>query len=167
MQERRDSIDSVSGPEATVRTPRNPVYALFVLNQRIRGLLALAMRDAPLRSDEYGVYSAVFAAGSLTLTQLAHSTGMPLTTVADYVRTMVERGHLVRRPNPSDGRSMLLSLSPAGDETVRRVMPVFTQAVRTIYDELAVPPDEVLAALDAMAIAAEQAMGRLMAEEPT
>lgn len=140
------------------------MYALFVASQRSRELLALAMRDAPIRPDEYGVYSAVYAAGSLTQTQLARSTGMPLSTVADYVRAMVQRGHVDRRPNPSDRRSALLSLSPAGDATVRSIMPVFTQAVRTLMDELPLPAEEVLAALEAMALATERTTQRLSAE---
>jgi DNA-binding MarR family transcriptional regulator len=132
----------------------------------MRALLAIALNDAPIRADEYGVYSAIFMAGSLTPTQLARSTGMPLTTVTDYIRSMVERGHVERRPNPADGRSILLSLSPTGHETVKVVMPSFTQAVRTMLSELAVPRDDVLAALDALAAATERAMERLMAEDP-
>jgi DNA-binding MarR family transcriptional regulator len=151
--------------EEAVRAPRNPVYALFVANQRVRALLAIALRDAPIRSDEYGVYSAVFMARHLTPTQLARSTGMPLTTVADYIRAMAERGHLERNPNPADRRSVLLSLSPAGEETVRAIMPVFTRAVRMIYEELTVPNDELLAALDAIALATERATERILAED--
>ncbi len=132
VQERHDARPGpATNREPPVATPRNPVYALFVLNQRMRALLAVALRDAPIRADEYGVYSAIFKAGSLTPTQLARSTGMPLTTVADYVRAMVDRGHVQRRANPADGRSVLLSLSPAGHETVTAIMPAFTQAVRS------------------------------------
>ena len=69
-------------------------------------------------------------------------------------------------PNPADGRSVLLSLSPAGHETVTAIMPAFTQAVRSMLSELAVPSEDVLAALDAMAAATEQAMERLLAEDP-
>jgi DNA-binding MarR family transcriptional regulator len=166
VDETRDrSHGSTRVTEEAAPAPRNPVYALFVANQRVRALLAIAMRDAPIRSDEYGVYSAVFMARSLTPTQLARSTGMPLTTVADYIRTMADRGHLVRRPNPADGRSVLLSLSPAGEETVRDIMPVFTQAVRTIYDELTTSNEEVTAALEALAAATERATQRILAEE--
>ena len=125
MSDAADGAPGGRAPDTGIapRVPRNPVYTLFVTNQRIRGLLASALRDAPIRSDEYGVYSAVYMAGTLTLTQLARSTGMPLTTVADYVRSMVERGHLERRPNPDDRRSALLRLTPAGTETVNVVMP--------------------------------------------
>jgi DNA-binding MarR family transcriptional regulator len=163
----RDEREAFPDPGHDVRAPRNVLYALFVASQRSRELLALAMRDAPIRPDEYGVYSAVFAAGSLTQTQLARSTGMPLTTVADYVRAMVERGHVERRPNPTDRRSVLLSLSPTGEATVRSIMPAFSQAVRTLIDELPLPAEEVLAALEAMALATERTTQRLSAEGGT
>jgi len=168
MSDAADGAPGGRAPDTGIapRVPRNPVYTLFVTNQRIRGLLASALRDAPIRSDEYGVYSAVYMAGTLTLTQLARSTGMPLTTVADYVRSMVERGHLERRPNPDDRRSALLRLTPAGTETVNVVMPAFTQAVRTLLDELEMTREALQAALDDMAAAAERATKRLLAEEP-
>lgn len=166
MHDTRDrTLSSAAGAEQMVPAPRNPVYALFVLNQRVRALLTIAMRGAPIRPDEYGVYSAIFMARSLTPTQLARSTGMPLTTIADYVRTMVERGHLLRRPNPADRRSVLLSLSPAGDATVQAVMPVFTRAVRTMYDELTVGREDLMEALEAMAAATERATDRMAAGE--
>lgn len=150
--------------EEAVPAPRNVIYALFVATQRSRALLAAALRDAPIRADEYGVYSAVFAAGSLTQTQLARSTGMPLTTIADYVRAMVERDHLRRERDPSDRRRVRLRLTPAGDATVRAIMPVFTRAVRALVDELEVPAEEVVVALDALALACERAMSRIAAE---
>ena len=67
------------------------LFDVFVLGQRTRALVAEAMRDAEMRPDEYAAYSVVFEAGPLTQTDLAERLGMAVTTVADYVRTMVER----------------------------------------------------------------------------
>ena len=67
-----------------------------------------------MRPDEYAAYSVVFEAGPLTQTDLAERLGMAVTTVADYVRTMVERRHLRKRPHPADQRAALLSLTPEG-----------------------------------------------------
>ena len=152
--------------DALPRTPRNVVYALFVAAQRSRELMAVALRDAPIRADEYGVYSAVYAAGSLTQSELARSTGMPLTTVADYVRAMVDRGHLRRYPHPADRRSVLLELTRSGIETVHVIMPAFTHAVRSLTDELDMPADQVTAALEALAGATARVTRRLEAEAP-
>ena len=59
--------------------------------------------------------SAVGAFGPLTLTELATMLGLPLTTASDVVRRLEGRGRMARKPNPADGRSQLLELTPAGD----------------------------------------------------
>ena len=91
------------------------LFDVFVLGQRTRALVTEAMRDAGMRPDEYATYSVVFEGGPLTQTDLANQLGMAVTTVADSVRTMVERGHLRKRPHPTDQRAALLSLTPGGD----------------------------------------------------
>src|SRR5688572_2874629 len=69
------------------------LFDVFALSQQVRTLLQIAMRDAGMRADDYAVYSVLFEAGPLTLTEAAHRLGMPVTTAADYVRAMVARGH--------------------------------------------------------------------------
>jgi DNA-binding MarR family transcriptional regulator len=49
--------------------------------------------------------------------------GVPPTTLADAVRRLDERGEIERLPNPADGRSHLLTLSPAGRERVEAAAP--------------------------------------------
>src|SRR4051812_34186768 len=49
---------------------------------------------------------------------LAAETGMPPTTVRDYVRRLVERGDVRKDANPADGRSYHLVLTGKG----RRLM---------------------------------------------
>ena len=46
---------------------------------------------------------------------LAAETGLPPTTIRDYVRRLVQRGVVCRRPNPADGRSYYLVLTPKGE----------------------------------------------------
>ena len=101
------------------------LFDVFVLGQRTRALVAEAMRDAEMRPDEYAAYSVVFEAGPLTQTDLAERLGMAVTTVADFVRTMVERRHLRKRPHPTDQRAALLSLTPEGIRAHRRASRSF------------------------------------------
>jgi DNA-binding MarR family transcriptional regulator len=90
------------------------LFDLFVLNQRVRRLLSLALADVALRADEYAVYSLLFEQGPMTATEMAHRMGMPLTTLLDYLKAMDGRGHLRRDPHPRDGRAQQLSLTLAG-----------------------------------------------------
>ena len=45
---------------------------------------------------------------------LAAETGLPPTTIRDYVRRLVARGDVRKTPNPADGRSYFLVLTPKG-----------------------------------------------------
>ena len=50
----------------------------------------------------------------VTRTQYAEATGRPRTTERDILRGLIERGHVREYPNPRDGRSTLLELTPEG-----------------------------------------------------
>ncbi len=78
------------------------------------------MLDADLRPDEYAAYSVVFEVQPITLTEMADQLAMPLTTVAEYVRAMTERGHIRKRSDPDDQRARLLTLTPAGIRAIVR-----------------------------------------------
>ena len=90
------------------------LYDCFLLIQRLRPVLARALDGAPLRGDEYAVYSLLAEQGPLSPTVLARRTGMPATTVSDHVRSMTDRGHLTREPHPQDGRAAVLRLTTSG-----------------------------------------------------
>src|SRR5262245_42545488 len=128
------------------------LFDVFVLGQRVRALVGTAMAGAGLRPDEYAAYSVVFEAGSVTLTDLAGTLGMPVTTVADYVRTMLERGHARRHRHPRDGRAQLLGLTPAGLRAHRRASAAFERAYRSLMEELTVPEDRARAILQEFAV---------------
>lgn len=96
------------------------LFDVFALGQRVRTLLRTAMGDAGLRPDEYAAYSVVFEDGPVTMTELSRQLGMPLTTAADYARTMVQRRHARRDPHPSDQRATVLTLTPSGLRAHRR-----------------------------------------------
>jgi DNA-binding MarR family transcriptional regulator len=98
--------------------PRRTTYSLFfdiyVLGQRVRELLVVAMAGSPLRPEEYAIYSVVFEDEAVSPTPMAAQLSMPLTTVVDAIRTMEQRGHVRRIPNPRDGRSYLIVLTGDG-----------------------------------------------------
>jgi DNA-binding MarR family transcriptional regulator len=141
------------------------LFQTFVANQRIRALLAEAMADAPIRADEYAVYSLMLETGPITPTDLARILGMPLTTLSDYTRTMVERGHARRRPKPGDARSYLLELTRQGfaahegarERFVRAKVPL-DRSIEVLGGDLA----EIEAAVRLLGLAAETTLGQLL-----
>src|SRR6185369_10533587 len=117
----------------------------------------LAMRGAGMRPDEYAAYSVVFEADGVTMTEVARRLGMPVTTAADYVRSMQTRGHLRRETHPGDSRAFLLRLTPAGLRAHRRASAAFARAHQALTAELgALDEEQVRATLQALAGSAER-----------
>jgi MarR family transcriptional regulator for hemolysin len=140
------------------------LFDVFVLGQRTRALVNEAMSDAGLRPDEYAAYSVVFELQTVTLTEMANRLAMPVTTVAEYVRAMTERGHLKRRPHPKDQRARLLALTPAGLRAHRQASRAFERAQSSLLREL--PPleeDATREMLQRLAGSAERALDALPA----
>jgi len=121
--------------------PRHTTYSLFfdlfVLGQRVRELLAVAMATSPLRADEYAIYSVVFEDEAVSPTSMAAQLAMPLTTVVDAIRTMERRGHARRMPNPRDGRSYLVVLTGEGLRAHADAHDRFDVAYQAFVAELA------------------------------
>src|SRR6187551_2413154 len=87
------------------------LFDVFAAGQHTRRLVEKALAGCGLRPDEYAAYSVVFESESVTMTEMARQLGMPVTTAADYVRTMRARGHLRREVHPGDSRAYLLALT--------------------------------------------------------
>ncbi len=90
------------------------LFDVFSVSQAVGRLLAEAMRDGPLTPGESAAYSAIFELEAASPTALAARLGMPVTTFVDQLRTMEQRGHARRIPNPSDRRSYHVVLTAAG-----------------------------------------------------
>jgi DNA-binding MarR family transcriptional regulator len=141
------------------------LFQSFVANQRIRALLAEAMADASIRADEFAVYSLVLETGPITPTDMARILGMPLTTLSDYTRTMVERGHARRRPNPVDQRSYLLELTRQGVAAHAGAYRLFVRAKVPLdrsIEALGGDLEEIEAAVRLLGLAAERTLGQLV-----
>jgi DNA-binding MarR family transcriptional regulator len=137
------------------------LFDVFVLGQRARALVEAAMQDADLRPDEYAAYSVVFEMAPITLTGMARELGMPLTTVADHVRTMLTRGHLRRRPDERDGRAWMLLLTPSGLHAHRAASRKFERAHRALLKAMSLEEDEARATIRTVAEAAERGLSSI------
>jgi DNA-binding MarR family transcriptional regulator len=76
---------------------------------------------------------------------LAAETGMPPTTVRDYVRRLVERGDVRKAPNPADGRSYHLVLTAKGRRLADRGWPAVKAAYARVSPHLERDAEEYLA----------------------
>jgi DNA-binding MarR family transcriptional regulator len=97
---------------------------------------AIELRAAGVDPEEYGPLSFVGVLQPVTRTTLAHASGMRRTTLRDALRRMIDRGHVREDPNPRDGRSTLLVLTPAGQEIFDRGLPAFQRALAALDEAL-------------------------------
>ena len=139
------------------RQPTSLLFDLFVAGQQARTLLSRVMGPAPLRPDQYAVYSAVLEFGPVTPTDLARLLGMPLTTLLEYTHPMEHLKHARRLVNARDQRSYLLELTASGREVHRRTNAVFEVASAALLARLEVPELEARRTLRAIAEAAAAA----------
>jgi len=140
------------------------LFDVFALGQRTRTLLLTAMRGCGIRPDEYAAYSVVFegSVDGVTMTEVARQLGMPVTTAADYVRSMQQRAHLRRHAHPGDRRAYLLRLTPLGLRAHRKASAAFDRAYQALYAELGeLDEEQVRATLRALAGCAERATANL------
>ena len=115
------------------------------------GLLVGVLVDEEL--EKLGVPKNLFSfSGWVTTLQpvtpsaLAAETGLPPTTIRDYIRRLVERGDVRRIPNPADGRSYHLVLTPKGQRVANRGWPAVLAAYARLARHLERPAAEHLAA---------------------
>lgn len=103
----------------------------------VAGRYGLELADAYLRAAgveprEYGSLAFVGALQPVTRSSLARSMGLRRTTVRDVVARLIERGHVEERPNPHDGRSTLLTLTPVGQDIFDRGRPAFQRVLQDL-----------------------------------
>ena len=89
---------------------------------------------------------------------LAAETGLPSTTIRDYVRRLVERGDARRVANPTDGRSYHLVLTPQGMRLAYDGWPAVVAAFRRVAQHLDRPAAEHLTSTRELRRALKQAL---------
>jgi len=128
-------IEAVAEAEPIVRGAI--VQELFVAARYGWELAQHELRAEGVDPDAYGALSFVGTLQPVTRTQLTQAMGLRRTTLRDLVARLIERGHAREEPNPRDGRSTLLTLTPEGQEIFDLGLPVFRGVLAQIDSELA------------------------------
>ena len=105
-------------------------------------LAALELRAAGITPSEYGYLSFVGTLEPVTRTKLTEASGLRRTTVRDVVKRLIERGHVAEQPNPKDGRSTLLVLTPEGRAIFDQGQPAIKRVLDRIDEALGGALDE-------------------------
>ena len=85
--------------------------------------------------------------GELGANAFADAVGISRPTATGVLRTLDARGWISRRADPDDGRSVLVSLTPAGRKTIERLFPRFNAEETAIAGALGDRDQDRLASL--------------------
>ena len=114
----------------------NVLFGVWRVSRAATNVLDAALASSGLTADEFGIYSVLTSAETMTPSELARWMSAAPTTVSSYVKRFEARGHVERRRNPDDGRSFVLHLTPAGRRAhaaaVSQFAPVLARVVRTL-----------------------------------
>jgi DNA-binding MarR family transcriptional regulator len=102
-----------------VPDPAQAARELRVLVGRLRRRLREVDDVGELTASQLAVLGRLERDGAASTSDLAKAERVRPQSMAATVATLEERGLIVRRPDPDDGRRQLIELTPAVDETVR------------------------------------------------
>jgi DNA-binding MarR family transcriptional regulator len=105
--------------------PPTILFEVFWTQQRRKRMIEAALAGLELPPEDYPFYVLIGAEGPWTPSGLAERLMMPLSTVLFRVRGLERRGHAERVPNPHDGRSFLIRLTPEGQRLLDEARPAF------------------------------------------
>src|SRR5215213_1647468 len=118
------------GREPTVRGAI--LQELWVAGRYLSEFANEKLRAASVDPRAYGSLSFVGTLQPVTRTRLAQAMGLRRTTIRDAVARLIELDHVEERPNPRDGRSTLLVLTPAAQEIFDPGLPVFHEVLAAL-----------------------------------
>jgi DNA-binding MarR family transcriptional regulator len=105
--------------------PPTILFEVFWTQQKRKQLIEQALAGTDFPPEDYPFYVTIGADGPLTPTAMAELLMMPLSTVLFRFKRLERRGHAERIPNPDDGRSFLMRLTPQGQRLLDEARPAF------------------------------------------
>ena len=117
----------------------DPLFLVWIVSRSADDLLSTLLAPVGLTGDEFAIYSILEASPGMTPSELSRWMAAPPTSVSSYVKRLEARGHLTRRPHPSDRRSYRIELTPAGKRAHRSAAalfgPVRAQIIQALGDQ--------------------------------
>ena len=118
-------------PETYDRETTVILFAIRALAQYINDEANAWLAPHGLNAATYNYLAMLYAAENRTLTQnnirkLVHTTHA---TMTQMIATLMRDGFVTRKRNPDDARSMLITLTPKGVETMRIAFPIHHEAI--------------------------------------
>jgi DNA-binding MarR family transcriptional regulator len=131
------------------RTERDAalLQELYTAGSLVAVLVNEELEAVGVQPELFSFLGWVYELQPVTPGELAAETGMPPTTIRDYVRRLVERGDVRKVANPADGRSYHLVLTAKGKRLADRGWPAVVAAFTRLARHLERPAAAHLASV--------------------
>ena len=136
MRSRSTSVKALTAAEVREQQV-DPLFLVWLVSRSTEDLLDDVLRDTGVTGDEFALYSVLAASPGITPSELSRWMAAPPTSVSSYVKRLEGRGHLTRRPHPSDRRSYRIHLTAAGLRAHRAAATLFGPVRTRVIDSLA------------------------------
>ena len=115
----------------------DPLFMVWLVSRSTNDLLDTVVGPADVTGDEFAIYSVLAASPGITPGELSRWMAAPPTSVSSYVKRLEGRGHVTRRPHPSDRRSYRIHLTAAGRRTHQQAVALFGPIRSQVIESLA------------------------------
>lgn len=145
-------MHSVDGPNARVdprevaepqAPPLRTIYLVKRLQLVLQALVDTALRPFEVTPLQYTIMYVLQSTGSQTSASLARNAFLTPQTMHQVVINLVNRGFVTRNPNPRSKRSLLIWLTPAGEDILARCSPAIVELENTLMASLS-PGEQAL-----------------------
>jgi DNA-binding MarR family transcriptional regulator len=138
---------------------------LWAVGQYVDGLVRGELRRHGLSGELLALLAQLGRTGPRTIRELSTVLGQAFMTVSDHVSKLERAGEVQRIDHPSDGRSRLVVLTPAGRRRVEDGIPHVRTVIDAIERHLSGDVGVVRAAAADLRGAVQSAFEELEAEE--
>jgi DNA-binding MarR family transcriptional regulator len=104
------------------------------------------MRDTKLHANQVTLLAVPYLAGPISINKMAEHLGLDRTTLARNLKLIEQRGLVTIKPG-QDLRTRIVTLTPAGQETLVAALPLWEEAQRKTLDMLGAQHVELVKAL--------------------
>ena len=136
MRARSTSVKPLTAAEVRAADV-DPLFLVWAVARSTEDLLATVLAPIGLIGDELALYSMLAAAPGISPGELSRWMAAPATSVSSYVKRLETRGHVTRRPHPTDRRSYGIHLTAAGKRVHQRAQALFGPVRAEVIDALA------------------------------
>jgi DNA-binding MarR family transcriptional regulator len=124
--------------------PEDLLQELYTAGSIVAALVDEELEKLGVPPQDYSFLGWITVLQPVTPSRLASETGLPPTTIRDYIRRLVERELVRKEPNLEDGRSYYLVLTAKGGRVSKRGWPAVVAAFARLEAYLERPAADYL-----------------------